>query len=111
MRNYASAVVPVSCILRFISEVGKHLVSGAVAVDSRESASCGYEFGNCLHEFRRAVRMDPAAECRLVGHALSCRLDRHEGYFVGGIGSVDLRAAYREVLEVGIAREEAGRVL
>ena len=77
VRHHAAAVVPVSCILRSVSEVGQHLIACPVTVDRRESASGGNELGDCLHEFRRAVRVYPAAQRRLMGHALPCCLDGH----------------------------------
>ncbi len=85
VRNNAPAIVPVSGVDRIVAEVGEHLVAGPVAVNGGEAAPGGDQLGHCLHELRRAVRLNAAAQGRLVGHDLPRGLDGQVRDFVDRI--------------------------
>ena len=106
MRYNTAAVIPVSCVLRFIAQIAEHFVACSVAMDGREATACGNKVCHCLHECGRTIRMDTAAQGRLMAFRFLRCLNCHIGNIICAVPAVLCGAADGQIFKVGIACEE-----
>ena len=110
MRYHAAAVIPISCVLRLIAQIAEHFVACSVAMDSRKTTACGNKVCHRLHECGRTIRMDTAAQGRLMAFRFLRCLNCHIGNIICAIPAVLCGAADGQIFKVRIACEEVRRV-